>query len=259
MLGSNNDFAPGSVLDVDSKLSVTGTLADPGTVSLLGSLTTGGSGDVQVGTVTLTGGSLRVSAGSIVNVAGGTGGIAGAVTVAEGYGISGYGELLGGPIIDNGNITANGGTLLLGAAVSGSGSLTIDPGASVSVLHNLGVAVDFAAGKGETMVVAKGASVTGTISGFADGDTINVRGLVASTLSFAGGDLMLESGKTDKVVGILHLAGDYNAADFALSADPVAGIDITYAGAAPAVSGAASALFHDPTEHVDLFGGHWHV
>jgi fibronectin-binding autotransporter adhesin len=145
-----------------------------------------------------------------------------------------------GKLIDDGSIVVTkAGALTLDAAVTGHGAIQIDAGSSLVLNSSLdGPSLAFGPGRHGTLSLGAGVAVGSTISGFAKGDTIQFA-LHATSLSFAGGTLTLDSGY--KVIDTLALDGSYEADDFHLThggsgADPVS--DITYVGAtlsAPAV------------------------
>jgi hypothetical protein len=108
----------------------------------------------------------------------------------------------------------------------GSGVLAIDAGGAVSAHAELGVAsVVFLSGGNETLQ-GKPSEIGGIISGFGAGDVIDIRPVIATTLSFLAGTLTLLDG--NDVVDQLYLAGNYDVADFALSADGHGGTDIKF-------------------------------
>src|SRR6185437_2450725 len=109
----------------------------------------------------------------------GTGGspAAGALTVDAGATLLGTGNLSA-KVVDNGTITASGGSLAISGAVSGGGTLQIAGGATLLLNNNqIGVAIDFT-GSGGTLNFGGFISpfsplnVTGTIADFVAGDNI---------------------------------------------------------------------------------------
>jgi autotransporter family porin len=167
-----------------------------------------------------------------------------------------------GKLIDDGSIVVTkAGALTIDAAVTGEGAIQIDAGGSLVLNNSLdGPSLAFGPGRHGTLSLGAGVAVGSAISGFAKGDTIQLA-LHATSLSFAGGTLTLDSGY--KVIDTLALDGSYEADDFHLThggsgADPVS--DITYVGAtlsAPAVlpDFAASILQTAPAETPAGAGG----
>ena len=228
LLSGSNTLDASTALDVNGTLKIGGTLIDAGTATVSGLLQTAHSGILQVAGVTLAGGALRGSANGTVDVGTGDGtAVAGSITVEAGASVTGMGRIVGVPIVNDGTITATGGTLTFATAMSGTGNLEIGTGATVVVISNIASAVDFTAGTGEALQLAAGAAVTGTISGFGDGDTISLR-VSASSFTFVGNTLTLENGAGDKVLATLQLAGSYSAANFDLTKEANGITQISY-------------------------------
>jgi hypothetical protein len=119
------------------------------------------------------------------------------------------------------------GTLELGGAFSGAGTLTLDSGGIVTADHALSVTnVDFASGGHETLVLDAPTSTTSTFSGFAANDKIDLANLVATSASFSAGTLTLLDGSS--TVATLLLDGSYTSANFTLTSDGNSGTDIKY-------------------------------
>ena len=72
---------------------------------------------------------------------------------------------------------------------------------------------------------------TGTISGFAAGDTLDLTGRPATGVTYSGGVLTVQNGAT--VVATLNLAGSYTSADFSVGSDGQGGTAIGIASARP--------------------------
>jgi hypothetical protein len=154
-----------------------------------------------------------------------------------------------GKLIDDGSIVVSNktGTLTLGGTISGTGTIEIDAGRSLSVETSFdGPTILFDAGRHGTLSLGAGVAVGSTVSGFSIGDTIQLA-LHATSLTYAGGTLTLDSGH--KVIEKLYLDGSYAADDFHLghggtSADPITDITIrdTTAAAPPVLPDFASAI-----------------
>lgn len=225
----SNTLGSATNLEDHGFLSVTGSLEDAGhAIVLTGSdLQASGTGAVQIAGVTLDGGTVACSTSASFSV-GTTPAInqAGAITLESGATLVGFGAADAARIVDDGHIAASGGTLVLGGAVSGTGALAIDSGATLAVTNGLSVAhMVFLAGGDE--VLRTGASpITSTLSGFGAGDVIDIRPLVATTLTFLAGTLTLLDGTTP--VDSLDFAGTYTAANFSLAPDDHGGTNISF-------------------------------
>jgi hypothetical protein len=237
----NNSLADGTALSVAGILSVTGTLTAPGsaTISGKGALLAANGGFVHVGDLTMAGGTLATDATSSVAIgSGATHPPAGMLKVEAGFAVSGFGTIGSAgtaDIVDNGSITAHGGTLTLDASTSGTGGIAIGSGSALfSAFGTISTAsLAFGAGGNETLHISAASTITTPISGFGTGDTIDVA-KSAQSLAFDSGTLTLLNG--GQVVETLVFAGNYTLADFALHKDGHGGSDITYAGADPKIT-----------------------
>ena len=180
--------------------------------------------------LTLQGSTLSVTGNAAVEV--GRVGVTtkNAVTVDAGNTMSGNGTVAA-AVIDNGTVSALGGTLSVTGKLSGSGTAIIGDGATMNSQGSLGVAnVSFAAGsQAQTLVLGTTAGDIAVISGFRTGDTIDVQHVTAASLSFLGGKLKLMDGSGAKIL-TLSLSGNYTTANFALSSDGHGGTDVSAAG-----------------------------
>ena len=148
---------------------------------------------------------------------------------------------------DAGTIEAQGGLLDISGAQTGGGALTIDAAATLELGGAASGAIGFAAGGNSTLKLDAFTGVTGAISGFAAGDTIDLTGVTATSDQYASGILTLFNGGT--TLGALKIAGTYAKDIFALSGDGAGGADLTLAAdvatlAAPAT---LSAVIQTPT------------
>jgi len=190
-------------------------------------LRAGVGGTLLVDEVTLAGGILEGNAdGYLVVGTTTTGEKMNDLLVKTGGTISGFGVIVGANLVDNGIITASGGTLTLMRAVSGSGKLFIDSGATLVAEKSLGVAVmKFETGGDATLTLDEPASMTSTVSGFGLGDMIDLTGVAATSLGFAEGTLTLYNGTA--VVDTIAFHGSYSTANFTLQSN-TQGSDIGY-------------------------------
>jgi hypothetical protein len=249
LTGANHTDA---TLVVDGNLAVTGTLED-GSRAFVGAgatLAVSGTGILTVLNLHLSGGTLDGTAGGAVSI-GPTEGSVGAITLDADTGIHGFGTLTGAPVIDDGSIVAQSGTLTLIDAVSGVGKLVVGPDATLAAHAALGGTFVEFGGPG-TLVLGDPAAVTAQMQGFATGDVIDLQGLVANTLSFSGGTLTLDDGSTPLVS--LVFQGNYTSGDFILSSDHGSGTDIGFLAAQPEIATAAGATAPE-TGHI----GQWDI
>ena len=159
-------------------VAVTGTfmVGANGTVQLDGAARPGGQygADLNAAAVILQSGAALAGAGVVGGLANGSGAYA----------------LV--PVVNDGSITAEGGTLLLYGDVSGTGTLAITPGATLEVTGSVasGQTVRFAA-PSATLALDDPQDFTGEIRNFAPGDVIALPGLAYSEAGLAGGELTL--------------------------------------------------------------------
>jgi hypothetical protein len=231
-------------------LLVTGSLADAGRVSVAAGAIFGitGAGTVQADKLDLAGGTLAGEATGAIAI-GATAGADGTVTIDAGSGIHGFGTIAGAAIVDNGAIVAQSGTLTLAATVTGlqTASIAIEAGAALVAQAGVsGVVLSF--GGPASLILADPLAVTSAIAGFGTGDVIDLKGLKANTLTYAGGTLTLE--QNGATVDTLVFQGSYTAADFALKPDGHGGTDISFAGT-------ANDLIH--AADFASVGGYWHA
>ncbi len=205
--------APGAGLPMtELALSAGATLVAAGGLSL-----GGGSGD----TIT-TDPTAVLEIGSAGNAA------AGAVTIDAGATLSGNGSVNPfGAIIDNGTISAAGGVLSLGS-VTGTGALTIGAGAGLLLEASSAVPVFFTGADGVLAVANELVSASGTITGFVNGDAIDIEGdpITSVTVGKITGGVNLTLYYNSTVVDHFTLAGTYTGDRFFLVPDGGFGTDI---------------------------------
>lgn len=216
---ADTSFTNEGTINIDNGFRVgvgTKTFINSGTIAigLAGTLgltdPTAGAAPVNHGLIELASGTIKVvssfnSAYHLDNAADGT--------------ISGHGTI--DAIVNNsGLIEANGGLLTLVHAVSGTGSLQIDAGATLLLDSTLdsavGVAFDGAAGS--LLKITLPASFASTISGFSLGDIIDLGGITADGVTLNGANQLVVTNH-GVVVDTLQLSGDYSHLGFLVMPD----------------------------------------
>jgi hypothetical protein len=132
-----------------------------------------------------------------------------------------------------GTLAAGAGTSTLAGRASGSGTVAIDPHATLQATGGIAAThLKFVAGGHETLVLTKPAAMAATISGFAASDTIDLKNLVVKSLSFSSSTLTVSG--TTGTIATLKFAGPYTKANFVRSSDSHGGTDITFKATAVA-------------------------
>ena len=136
----------------------------------------------------------------------------------------------GRPIINNGTLEAtNGGTLIVDAAVHGSGTAAISGGGTADFHHAFNQNVTFSGGGAFEFNPSLSHPYTATITGFGAGDTVDLATIgyssseydvwtQTSTLNGGSGTLAIYSG-VGTLKETLHLNGIYTQNEFALASD----------------------------------------
>ena len=176
-LGTYNTVG-GAVTGLDASLATIGqtgvlTLANGRNFAAARNITDAGL--LNLGTVAFSTGTLTVAA---------TGTVAGAGTVTAAIGNAGL-------------IHATGSLLKLAGSVTGTGTLAIDPGSALELAGASNETVLFNPGTlshgtlvGGTLKIDTAASYTGTVTGFAPADTIDLGNIIVSSASIAGDTLI---------------------------------------------------------------------
>ena len=146
------------------------------------------------------------------------------------------------------------GAVFIGKVDGGGGNNTLElaAGTGPGTLGGLGTSfvnfgsVVFDANAAWTVGLDNPAAFTGTISGFASGDFLDLTGRAANSVSYSGGVLTVFNDAS--LVATLNLVGSYTSADFTLTPDGLGGTDIGIGSSGPlAVTGPPSATMNGAT------------
>ena len=217
------------------------TIADSATILVYGDATVGGAGSGTVTVGTAAGneallalrGSLTVNSGGTVALGDADAAVrAPTIDVVQGGMISGFGTLsgdLGGnltttsaDIVNDGTIKAKGGDLLLYGNITGSGTLSIASGATMTLEGSVGSGQTVSFGSHATLVIADPAAFHGTLSSFDASDTLEIGGEQASNVSWSSGALTITLPSGSLQYGI---DGSFTGG-FAVHADALGGSNI---------------------------------
>jgi T5SS/PEP-CTERM-associated repeat protein len=181
---------------------------DTALFALIGTLAIGGTGQMTLG-----GANATVRASAIDIASGGL--LSGAGTLS---GDAGGNNTVALASIDNeSSITASGGNLLLYGAVTGTGTLAVASGATMTLQAAVGAGQRLAFSPNARAVLNDPRAFAGTITGFGAGDVLDVAGTEVTSLpTWSDGVLML-----DTAFGPIRLnfAGAYASNAFAVQAD----------------------------------------
>ena len=205
---------PGSLLSASAAVYVGGSASAAGGTGTL-DITTSGTVSAPVaeiwnsGVVTLSQATLATTTTTILGM------------------LSGSGTLTAsGQIINDGTINAVGGTLTLTGGITGTGVLGIAAGAALLLSGPVAATQTIAfasSGAPGTLVLATPAQVAACITGFANGDSIELVGVTATQVAYANGVLtMIGPGGPDnslRAVASLDLAGTYAINSFTVTQD----------------------------------------
>jgi hypothetical protein len=204
------------------------SLALAAEAGLAGTLTLLGGAVAAFGTLSLAGGALAVDAASSVTVGGG-GISAGAIAVAAGATLSGFGRVAA-PLVIAGQVRAQGGQLSLAGAVSGSGVLAIAAGATLAAFPPAAISVPVLFATGATLDL-DGGGFAGTLRDFGAGDVVDIAGARFDTVTWSPGTLsLLSGGLTLETVAI---AGTYTGQAWQALSDGDGGTLIELAAGSP--------------------------
>ena len=151
--------------------------------------------------------------------------------------ISGYGVVSAAAFVNDGTLTAKGGTLQVIGPETGVGLDAIAKGATLQLYGSVAAQVRmvFLAGTG-TLSLKDAGAMDGLIHEFGTGGKIDLLGDASTGMSFANDILTVQNGST--VDATLRFSGAYTAANFALSSDGHGGALVSYVAAGAIRSGA---------------------
>ena len=242
----------GGVAVLGGALVVDGTLG-LGTPGQAGGVLDVSAGTAQAGAALLagTGSTIRIGSNGAAEIGGAQGAGAGTLQIDAGGLLAGAGAVVvAATIIDQGTITASGGTLILGA-VAGTGLLLIGPGAELELTGtaSAGLTADFAGGG--TLCLGQ-AALAGApaIADFGLGDAILLAGSRATsaiyTQTAAGsGVLTIEAGS--QPVAQLTLLGDQSGLAFTVAGSAGGGTILTAVADNMSVPGGGGGFMTNPT------------
>ena len=210
VLANSGIALPGTVSTLDATVALTGSGAafnggGQGLAATLTDIGTGGALDLFTGVNLVAANSLNVQ--GALGLFGGKLGVDSMTLAASGV-VAGDGTIVTtGTIVDDGEITAFGGTLDLFADITGTGGLATGPGATLKLEASAAPNVSFINGGGTLELgVSPAPLLTGTITGFAVGDVIQIDGFSGTAAALAGGVLTVTGPSSDYT---LNLAGTY--------------------------------------------------
>jgi len=208
-----------------SGLVVGGTLDDLGTVHQTGLVTIGDSSSNAATLSIASGDSYDI--GANVNIAIGASAASaiddnGLLIKNGGTGIS----IVALGIVDNGQVEAATGTLELSKAVTGSGTMTVEAGATLELGSSAAATLGLTfGGASATLALTNPASFAATIEGFAATDKIDLVNIAATAATLETGDQLLITNGAN-TVATLQLSGAYTGYTFNTVSDGHGGTDI---------------------------------
>ena len=249
MVGGAFDLLPGTVMTaatlaiLDGAVAVSGgaTLAVAGAIALGGgpggvglpitALSATAGGTITCASLTLGGGSgnaITTDPTGVLEIGSAGHAAAGAITTDPGATLDGNGSLNPfGLIVDNGTITADSGTLVLGS-VSGAGSLFLQNTATLTLDAATALPIFFGDASSTLAVANELVSVTGLVTGFASGDAIDIENdpVTAAVGRGTGGNTTLTLYYGAIAVSTFTLAGSFTGDKFIVVPDGANGTEV---------------------------------
>ena len=172
---------------------------------------------VSIGSGSVLSPATAVVANAAVSLTGGTLSATRTLTVDGGQAVSGSGTVKAASLINAGTIGSGGGTLSFIGKISGAGTLAVGATSSLSLSGAVGSGQTalFQAATGTLALVAP-TQFAAAIEDFVHGDTIDLSGIVATRLSFAGHKLTVHESNGSSL-GLIF-SGAYSQASFAAPA-----------------------------------------
>jgi fibronectin-binding autotransporter adhesin len=202
----------------------TADLDDTGTVDQTGAITVGDKTSSAAILTIAAGATYAIQAGGIAIGKAATSSIKNSGTLTY----AGTGEgVIALKTLDAGSMVAASGTMDFAAALTGTGSMTVDSGATLEVDSTAAATLSAIFNGADAILALNDANkFAATINGFAATDTIDLLGQKATTATLGAGDaLVIKNGA--KVVATLQLAGTYTGDTFNVASDGNGGSNIT--------------------------------
>jgi T5SS/PEP-CTERM-associated repeat protein len=200
-------------------VSVGETAGDTALFALIDTLTVGGTGQITLG-----GAHATVHAPVIHVTPGGL--ISGAGTLSGDLG--GNETTVSASITNDGTIEASGGNLLVYGNVEGTGILSVASGATMTLEGSVDSGQTLAFSANAKVVITDPSAFHGTITGFGEGDVLELGSTDATSAAWSNGVLTVDPPPGPV---LLNLSGNYGSTGFDLKSDGLGGSIIQAVGA----------------------------
>jgi hypothetical protein len=263
-VGATLALVAGDKLALTGATALSGTIHGAGRVTVSNAtasgLTIGGTvrledagavdqtGMVTIGDTTTKAAALITDAGATWTIAGGGGIARGAATTST---INNNGTLtdqaagttiVGVKVVDSGSMMAAVGTLDFTRALTGTGAMSVDGGATLEVDNTTASTLSMTFNGGNAVLALKDPSAfAATINGFAPTDSIDLLGKQATSAKLGAGDTLVIR-RNAKVIATLQLAGTYTGDTFTAASDGKGGTSITVTSSGATALPSAPAL-----------------
>jgi hypothetical protein len=129
-------------------------------------------------------------------------------------------------IVNDGTIEATGGSLLVYGSVVGTGEITVETGATITMQATVGAGQTMAFSPTAHAVLNDVSAFAGTITGFAKGNILDLASTAATTATWSPGTLAIvtAAGTID-----LNIAGSYAPNEFVVQSDGLGGTEVELA------------------------------